>query len=139
MSAHQRDAGIDRGSPMSLIQTEYPFTLPVGYQDGDEGGLHRDGVMRLATAADEILPLKDPRVQANPAYLLVILLSRVITRLGSVAHINPKVIEGLFAADLAYLQDLYNRVNQVGGRKLRVSCPQCQTNFDVETDSSGES
>jgi hypothetical protein len=122
-----------------MIQTEYPFTLPIGYQDADEGSLHREGVMRLATAADEILPLKDARVQANPAYLIVILLSRVVTRLGSVAHINPKVIEGLFAADLAYLQDLYNRINQVGARKLRVSCPQCQTHFDVEAETSGES
>ncbi len=122
-----------------MIQTEYPFTLPIGYQDADEGGLHREGVMRLATAADEILPLRDPRVQANAAYLIVILLSRVIVRLGTVAHINPKVIEGLFAADLAYLQDLYNRINQVGGRTLRVTCPQCQANFDVEPATSGES
>lgn len=122
-----------------MIQTEYPFTLPMGYQDGDDGGLHREGIMRLATAADEILPLKDHRVQANSAYLIVILLSRVITRLGSVAHINPKIIEGLFAADLAYLQDLYNRINQVDGRKLRVTCPQCQSNFDVELETSGES
>lgn len=122
-----------------MIQTEYPFTLPVGYQDPEEGSLHREGVMRLATAADEILPLKDPRVQANPAYLIVILLSRVVSRLGSVAHINPKVVEGLFAADLAYLQDLYNRVNQVGGRKLRVSCPQCSSNFEVEPETTGES
>lgn len=121
-----------------MIQTEYPFTLPIGYQDAEEGSLHREGVMRLATAADEILPLKDPRVQANQAYLIVILLSRVVTRLGSVAHINPKVIEGLFAADLAYLQDMYNRINQVGGRKMRVSCPQCQTNFDVEAETTGE-
>ncbi|MEO8154443.1 MAG: phage tail assembly protein [Rhizobacter sp.] len=121
-----------------MIQTEYPFTLPVGYQDADDGSLHREGVMRLATAADEILPLKDPRVQSNPAYLIVILLSRVVTKLGSVSHINPKVIEGLFAADLAYLQDLYNRINQVGSAKLRVSCPQCQTQFEVERETSGE-
>lgn len=121
-----------------MIQTEYPFTLPVGYQEADDGSLHREGVMRLATAADEILPLKDPRVQANPAYLIVILLSRVVTRLGSVEHINPKVIEGLFAADLSYLQDLYNRINQVGARKLHVACPQCQTKFEVELETSGE-
>jgi len=82
-----------------MIQTEYDFTLPVGYQD-EEGSLHREGTMRLATAGDEILPLKDPRVQSNQAYLIVILLSRVITKLGSVSHINPKVIEGLYAADL---------------------------------------
>ena len=122
-----------------MIQTEHPFSLPVGYQDADEGSLHREGVMRLATAADEILPLRDPRVQTNPAYLIVILLSRVVTRLGSVAHINPKVIEGLFAADLAYLQELYNRINQVGSRKMRATCPQCQTHFEVEPETSGES
>jgi len=97
-----------------MFQTEFEFTLPCGYLDA-EGTLHRDGVMRRATAADEILPLKDPRVQGNEAYLVVILLSRVITRLGSVAAINPKVVEGLFATDLAFLQDLYNRVNQLDG------------------------
>jgi len=122
-----------------MIRTEYAFTLPVGYQDPEDGTLHREGVMRLATALDEIGPQRDPRVQANPAYLIVILLSRVVTRLGSVAHINPKVIEGLFAADLACLQDLYNRINQVGGRALRVTCPQCQAKFDVEPETSGES
>ncbi len=94
-----------------MIQTEYSFTLPIGYQDED-GTLHREGTMRLATAADEILPLRDPRVQANEAYLIVILLSRVIVRLGSVPHMNPKVIEGLYAADLAFLQELYNRINR---------------------------
>jgi hypothetical protein len=98
-----------------MLQTEYEFTLPLGYVDQD-GELHRDGTMRLATAADEILPLKDPRVRANEAYLIVILLSRVVERLGSLAQITPKTIEGLFAADLAYLQDLYNRVNRVDGR-----------------------
>ncbi len=80
-----------------MLQTEYPFTLPLGYVDA-EGNLHKEGVMRLATAFDEIAPLKDPRVQSNPGYLLVILLSRVITRLGTLEHINPKVIEGLYAA-----------------------------------------
>jgi hypothetical protein len=95
-----------------MFQTEFEFTLPCGFLD-PEGTLHREGVMRRATAADEILPLKDPRVQSNEAYVIVILLARVITRLGSVAAINPKVIEGLFATDLAFLQDLYNRVNQL--------------------------
>ena len=89
-----------------MFQTEFEFQLPCGYLDED-GTLHRDGVMRRATAADEILPLKDARVQKNEAYLIVILLSRVITRLGSIDAINPKVIEGLFATDLAFLQDLY--------------------------------
>src|SRR5882724_6659277 len=96
-----------------MMRTEYEFTLPLGYLD-EEGTLHREGTMRLATAADEILPFKDPRVQSNQAYLIVILLSRVITRLGSVGHINPKVIEGLYAADLAYLQEFYNHVNRNG-------------------------
>ncbi len=92
------------------FQTEVEFTLPKGYLDG-EGVLHRDGVMRLATAADEILPLKDPRVQQNPAYLTIIVLARVITRLGSLADINTKVIEGLYASDLNHLQGIYERLN----------------------------
>lgn len=114
-----------------MIQTEYEFTLPIGYQD-EEGNLHREGVMRLATAADEIRPLQEARVQANPAYLIVILLSRVITRLGNVAHINPKVIENLYAADLAYLQNLYNKINQVEQERFTATCPQCQHTFEVE-------
>ena len=121
-----------------MIQTEYPFTLPVGYLVEEEGTLHRDGIMRLATAADEIMPLKDPRVQANQAYLVVILLSRVVTRLGSIEHINPKVIESLYAADLAFLQDLYNQINH-GGTRQRVSCPQCRHAFDTELVGAGES
>jgi hypothetical protein len=92
------------------FETEVGFTLPKGYIDG-EGCLHREGVMRLATAADEILPLKDPRVQANPAYFTVIVLARVITRLGSLPDINTKIIEGLFASDLNHLQALYERIN----------------------------
>ena len=92
------------------FQTEIEFTLPKGYLDGD-GVLHREGVMRLATAADEILPLKDPRVQQNPAYLTVIVLSRVVVRLGSLTDVNTKVVEGLFASDLSYLQALYEQVN----------------------------
>lgn len=95
------------------LQTEFEFTLPRGYVDR-EGNLHRTGVMRLATAKDEILPLQDPRVQRNEAYLIVILLSRVITRLGDVADVNPGVIENLFASDLAYLQELYNAINTDG-------------------------
>ncbi len=121
-----------------MFKTEYEFTLPMGYVDR-EGTLHRDGVMRLATAADEILPLKDPRVQSNPAYLIVILLSLVVTRLGSLEVINPRVIEELFASDLAYLQDLYNRINGNGGRSLKLICPHCQQGFEVELDRPGES
>ncbi|WP_365974841.1 phage tail assembly protein [Moorena sp. SIO4G3] len=122
----------------TMLQTEYEFTLPAGYVD-KQGNLHREGTMRLATAADEIVPLKDPRVQSNPAYLIVILLSRVVTRIGSVEMINPKVIEGLFASDLAYLQDLYNRINGNGMRSLQIICPHCEKDFAVELDMSGES
>jgi hypothetical protein len=119
-----------------MIQTEYEFTLPVGFQD-EEGTLHREGTMRLATAADEILPMKDPRVQSNQAYLIVILLSRVITRLGSVSHINPKVIENLYAADLFYLQEFYNRINQSGKSSIPAACPECTHAFEVEPNGLG--
>ena len=115
-----------------MLQTEYNFTLPMGFLDED-GTLHREGTMRLATAADEILPLKDPRVQKNGSYLVVILLSRVITSLGSVSPITPKTMEGLFSADLAYLQDLYNRINRCDGERESVTCPQCQHSFERET------
>ena len=120
-----------------MLQTEFPFTLPCGYVD-QEGNLHREGVMRMATAYDEIAPLRDPRVQTNPGYLVLILLSRVITRLGTLQHINPKVIESLFAADLAYLQDFYQRINTSGHSRLLVACPHCQGEFEVETVSLGE-
>ena len=93
-----------------MFRTEYDFTLPQGFLDED-GTLHREGTMRLATAADEIVPLKDPRVQKNPAYLVVILLARVVTRLGDVRAITTNTVERLFVADLAFLQDLYNRIN----------------------------
>lgn len=121
-----------------MFQTEYDFTLPAGYIDA-EGNLHREGTMHLATAADEILPLKDPRVQNNPAYLIVLLLSRVVTRLGSLDVVNPKVIEGLFATDLAYLQDFYNTINSGGSRTVQLQCPHCQQGFAVELDPPGES
>ena len=115
-----------------MLQTEYEFTLPLGYVDAG-GTLHRSGVMRRATAADEILPLRDHRVQANPAYLVVILLSRVITHLDGVEEITPRTIEGLFATDLAYLQDLYNELNgPPGGDKEPIRCPQCQHEFVPE-------
>ena len=120
-----------------MFQTEFEFTLPLGYADSD-GNLHRAGLMRLATAADEILPLKDPRVQSNEAYLVVILLSRVITKLGSLSQVTPKVIEGLYSADLAYLQELYNRVNRDGSARLEAVCPKCEHAFAVEMNRPGE-
>ncbi|MBI1407405.1 MAG: phage tail assembly protein [Caulobacter sp.] len=121
-----------------MLQTEYPFRLPKGYVDAD-GNLHADGVMRLATAADELLPIKDPRVRQNEAYLSVILLSRVVVRLGSLDMITPKVIEGLFAADFAYLQDLYQRINQVEGEAHAVTCPKCGEVFEAGGPPLGES
>ncbi len=92
------------------LQTEFEFTLPQGYVD-DDGTVHKDGRMRLATAADEIQPLNDPRVQENSSYLTVLLLSRVVTELGTVEEVTPEVIESLFVTDLAYLQEMYDRVN----------------------------
>ena len=120
-----------------MFQTEFEFTLPCGVLDED-GMLHREGVMRRATAADEILPLKDPRVQKNPPYLVVILLSRVITKLGGLTQINPKTIENLYASDLAFLQDLYNEINHLEPRRLPATCPQCQHAFEAEVDAPGE-
>jgi hypothetical protein len=113
------------------LRTEFPFVLPRGYVDGS-GVVHRDGVMRLATARDELVPLRDDRVRENPAYLTVVLLGRVVTRLGSVTDIHAGVIEDLFAADLAFLQDLYRRVNQEGHTRAGVDCPECGHAFAVD-------
>ena len=95
-----------------MIQTEFEFTLPKGYLD-EEGNVHQSGVMRLSRAIDEIVPLRDPRVQANPAYATVIILARVITQLGNLEEVSPAVIENLFAVDLAYLQDFYREINDL--------------------------
>lgn len=119
-----------------MIQTEFPFTLPRGYVDAD-GNLHRDGVMRLATAYDEIAPMKDPRVQSNPGYLVIILLSRVIVKLGGLQQITPKVIEGLFAGDLACVQNLYSAINSFGDNRIDVTCPHCEEKFKVEIENPG--
>lgn len=119
------------------FQTEVEFTLPRGYMESD-GTLHKDGIMRLATAADEILPLKDPRVQANPAYLTVVVLSRVITKLGSVADVNPRLIENLYAADVSYLQSLYQKLNADGKGVHKVVCPNCEHYFESATANGGE-
>ena len=113
------------------FQTEFEFTLPRGYVDKD-GNVHKQGVMRLATAKDEILPLQDYRVQNNRAYLVIILLSRVITKLGSLKSINPSVVEDMYSADLAYLQDYYRRVNEEGTAKVNVSCPECKHRFELD-------
>jgi hypothetical protein len=122
------------------LQTEYTFVLPRGYV-ADDGTVHREGVMRLATARDEILPLRDPRVRENEAYLSIVLLARVVERLGSVTDVHAGVVERLFAADLAFLQDLYRRINQEGHTLAAVTCPSCNHDFqvDVAGDAPGES
>ena len=114
-----------------MLQTEFEFTLPCGYLDAS-GTLHREGVMRRATAADEILPLKDPRVVRNPSYLIVILLARVVIRMDGVEQINTKVVEDLYAKDLAYLQKLYNRVNNLEETAAQTECPSCRNKFVPE-------
>jgi len=129
----QRDSG-------ETLRTEFSFELPRGFVDG-EGNVHRKGVMRLATARDEILPLRDPRVRDNESYLTVLLLSRVVTELGELNSVTPGTIEGLFASDLAFLQDLYRRVNQEGHTRAAVTCPACSHDFEVDVsgDASGGS
>jgi len=113
------------------LQTVYPFALPRGYVDAS-GAVHQPGRMRLATARDEIEAYNDPRVRANEAYLPVLLLSRVVLQLGSLVAITPQVIEDLFASDLAYLEDLYQRLNSPSRVLLGVACPQCGTPFQVQ-------
>ncbi len=119
------------------FQTEYEFILPKGYVD-NEGNLHKDGIMRLATAADEILPQKDSRVKQNPSYLAVILLSRVISRLGDIKNITPKTVEELFSSDLTFLQNFYQQINENGSASMSAECPKCEHLFEVENNVLGE-
>jgi hypothetical protein len=112
-------------------QSEFPFTLPVGYVD-PEGGVHRQGVMRMATAMDEIVPLRDPRVRTNQAYLTIVLLARVVTQLGTLPVMSTNVIENLYVADLAYLQSLYRRINEEGKTTVTITCPSCQGQVEVD-------
>jgi hypothetical protein len=121
-----------------MFQTEFAFRLPKGYVDSN-GDLHREGLMRLATAADEILPLADPRVEKNPAYLLIILFSRVVTKLGKVKQVTPKTIEDLFTEDLAFLQGFFNEINGVAKRQVAAQCPRCKHEYAMETAPLGES
>jgi hypothetical protein len=120
-----------------MLQTEFEFVLPKGYVD-DQGNLHREGTMRLATAMDEIIPLRDPRVRNNEAYLVVILLSQVITRLGTLPKVTPNMVEKFFAADIAYLQDLYRQINDTNGRMVTLICPNCGHEFEEEIPLLGE-
>lgn len=113
------------------LRTEYPFSLPRGYVD-EHGRVHRDGIMRLATARDELTTQADQRVRANPAYLTVLLLERTVTTLGDLAAVDTFVVENLFASDLAFLQDLYRRINADGHTEVAVSCPHCGADFAVD-------
>ncbi|MFF4243636.1 hypothetical protein ACFYY2_04070 [Streptomyces sp. NPDC001822] len=124
-------APVDAPPVRQQLRTEFAFELPRGYVD-DMGTVHREGVMRLATARDELVPLRDMRVQENPAYLSVVLLGRVITRLGTVAYMHDGVVENMFASDLAFLQDFYRQINAEGHTRAGVSCPHCEQPFEVE-------
>jgi hypothetical protein len=113
------------------LQTEFEFTLPIGFVDR-EGNEHKTGTMRLATAMDEITPLNDMRVQSNEAYLVIVLLARVVTQLGTLPQVNTSVIENLFAADLAYLQEFYRQINETGKTTRPVLCPHCNGELEVD-------
>ncbi|MEV7434878.1 hypothetical protein [Streptomyces griseoviridis] len=118
------------------LRTEFSFELPRGYVDS-AGTVHRVGTMRLATARDELSPLIDQRVRENPAYLGVVLLSLVITRLGTVPDVHAGLVERLFAADLAYLQDFYRRINGPAGSEEAVACPSCGADFALPAPGTG--
>lgn len=110
--------------------TEVEFTLPRGYRTGD-GNIYHQGRMRMATALDEVESVAHPRVQANEAYLPIVLLSRVITELGDLDRITPQIVEGLFAADIAYLEDLYIQLNSYDGVVVQTRCPHCDSEFSL--------
>ena len=114
-----------------MVQTEFEFTLPRGYVD-EHGALHRNGAMRLATALDEVEPLQDPRVRANEGYLSILLLSRVITRLGDLGQPTPEMVERLFSSDFAYLQELYVRLNETESSLIETQCPTCGSRFALD-------
>ncbi|MCK4655452.1 MAG: phage tail assembly protein [candidate division Zixibacteria bacterium] len=115
----------------TLFSTEFEFTLPKGFID-EEGSVHRDGIMRLANARDEIAPLSDPKVRENKAYLVILILSRVITKLGNISEVTPEVVERFFSADLSYLQDFYRRINGDGEATIPATCPACGHGFNAE-------
>jgi hypothetical protein len=131
LQAAERRSAREVSPNPDVLRTEFEFRLPYGYVDG-AGTVHRDGVMRLATARDELVPLHDERVRENPAYLTVVLVARVITRLGTITDVHPGIVENMFASDVAFLQDLYRRVNQEGHTRAAVACPACQHQFSVD-------
>ncbi|WP_411080779.1 hypothetical protein [Streptomyces sp. cmx-18-6] len=121
----------DRTRERDTLQTEFTFELPRGYVD-DEGQVHRQGTMRLATARDELRPQIDLRVKENPAYLSVVLLSQVITQLGTITDVHAGVVERMYATDVAFLQDFYRRINSEGHTHAAVTCPLCHGSFEVD-------
>lgn len=135
VAAPPEDEAAQRAEP-DVLRTEFSFTLPRGYVD-NAGTVHRHGVMRLATARDELVPLHDDRVRENHAYLTVVLLARVVVSIGDVTDVHAGVIENLFAADLAFLQDLYRRVNSEGHTQSAVQCPACHETFSFDLSSGG--
>ncbi len=125
-------AGTEQGrDEPEALRTEFEFDLPRGYVDRS-GTVHRHGVMRLATARDELIPLHDDRVRENAAYLTIVLLARVITKLGTVDEVHAGILENMFATDVAFLQDLYRRINEEGHTRAAVCCPACKHNFSVD-------
>ena len=118
------------------LKTHYEFILPRGFVDKD-GNVHKEGVMRLANAKDEIVPLNDMRVQRNRAYLIIVLLSRVISKLGNLNEVNMGVIENMFASDLRFLEEMYNRINE-DDATVQVTCPECNATFEKEFGRLGE-
>ncbi|WP_310481335.1 phage tail assembly protein [Chamaesiphon sp. VAR_48_metabat_403] len=120
------------------LTTEFSFTLPRGLID-DRQRVNRQGVMRLATAKDEIIVQQDPHVRENPAYGVLIMLSRVITRLGSYTSVTPDLLENLQILDIAFLREYYNQINQQGEAKIPTQCPHCNTQFAVKLELAGES
>lgn len=118
------------------LKTDFEFELPMGFVDRD-GTLHKNGTMRLATAMDEITVMNDMRVQSNGAYVVIVLLARVITSLGDLKSINTNIVENLFASDLTYLQEFYRQINENGNTRREYTCPHCEKPFEVDLSSLG--
>jgi hypothetical protein len=131
IDAEGNEAPASVPAPVAPLRTEFDFEQPRGYVDAD-GVVHKSGTMRLATARDELLPLYDARVQENPAFTTVVLLARVITELGTLSRIDSQLIENMFASDVAFLQDLYRRINSEGHTRASVTCPSCAQPFAVD-------
>jgi len=123
---------------MGAFQTEFAFTLPKGYIESEGDTVHRDGLMRLATAEDEILPWRDPRVKENPAYASIIILSNAIVKLGTLEMVTTRIISQLYSQDFEFLLNLYNTINQYGYSIIKVKCPKCEHDIEVEAGQPGE-